>query len=191
MRRREFLTSSLAAIATSFTAPSLGGVACAASPPGRGNTFSPSHLHTLRAAAEAVLPNGSEWPTLDAIPVVERIDKHLGKMGVAYPKVVQDFGSLLGLVEWWPWLASFRFSRFSALPLETRRKELEGWGRSRWGWRRLGFYALKSASAFFYFGDPRVFTLVPYDGTWKDKYGIPPEEIPGLVETAYAEPPSQ
>lgn len=158
----------------------------AAPPVPAGQLFlSPKHREVLRKASHAVLPGDPPWPNPDEIGVVDRVDRHLAWMSAAEPAITSDFKTLLGLIEWWPVFPGFRFSRFTRMTVEQARRELLRWRSSGLGFRLLGFNAIKSVCAFYYFGDPRVFAHLPYGGTWKDKYGIAPVEVPGLVESDY------
>lgn len=150
-----------------------------------GPVLSESRLRVLTKAAETILPDGEPWPSVAEVGVVSSIERHLKWMSNAQPAIVRDFSLLLDLVEWWPVFPGFRFSRFSRMNAEGATAELERWRRSGIFFRRLGYNALKSICAFYYYGDPKVFRHLPYDGTWKDKYNLPAIEIPGLEETPY------
>src|SRR5690606_3685845 len=72
--------------------------------------------------------------------------------------------ALLRLVEWGPLLFEGRFARFTALDPSAQDAHLAGWMRSRFGWRRLGFQALRNLAMLGYWSQEETWPLIGYRG---------------------------
>ncbi len=80
--------------------------------------------------------------------------------------LVDELRLALRLVDYWPLVFEFRFSRFRSLPAEARDQSLEGWRTSRIETRRRVFYALRNLSLLGYWSQDETWPLIGYLGPW-------------------------
>jgi hypothetical protein len=161
--RRDFLKSATLSV-FSLSALSLLPSGCAdyPEPPQPLQVLSPKEHAVLHALAQRILPLEKE----DPIDVASSIDQYLATLPPIYQS---QFKGLLLLFEYSPFLLGFYGARFSHLNSQQQDESLEAWARSRFGWRRMGFQAVKSLCMQRYYMDERTWGRIGYDGPWVKK----------------------
>jgi hypothetical protein len=93
-----------------------------------------------------------------AIDTVDRLCRTLD------PGTTAPLPALLRLVEWGPLLFEGRLARFTHLDGAAQDAHLAGWMRSRFGWRRQGFLALRNLALLGYWSQDETWPLIGYRG---------------------------
>jgi hypothetical protein len=106
--------------------------------------FAPREREILAAVGERMVetgvPGAPAFAETGALDVIDALCAGLD------PSATAPLPALLRLVEWGPLLFEGRVSRFTQLGPEERDAHLAGWMHSRFGVRRMGFYALRNLS---------------------------------------------
>jgi hypothetical protein len=131
--------------------------------------LSPTHVATLIAVTEAVMPGQSGFPGVAETKMVERLDEELW---FADTSIQDDMRAALSVFEWLPF-AYGHFSRYSSLSLEVRRALLQQLMNSRIETVRAIATNLRLLTMFFYFGHASSWPAIGYDG--------PFQKLPPLV----------
>lgn len=172
LRRRRFLRAALAGVGAAAALPlalGIGGCARDGAALGRLLVLSPTQARVLAAAAEAVAPPQSGFPSIAEARVVERLDEELW---FADASVQDDLRAALSVMEWLP-VAYGRFSRFSTLERGAREAFLLECMSSRIETVRAIGTNLRLLTMFFYFGHASAWPAMGYDG--------PFQKLPPLV----------
>jgi hypothetical protein len=124
----------------------------------RALALSPAQQGILRAALEAIVPEGAGLPGSAADAAVEAgVRAFCESAGFAW------LGLALRLLDASPWLVPpFRAHRFSRLPLEERVRLLEAHEQSRFFPRRAAVHALKQVVMLAYYSRPEVEAALGY-----------------------------
>ena len=160
--RRSFLrlaggTAALTALANVRALPA--GAAAAAQAP---RFFAPRDAEILTQVVERMVETGEPAaPAVRETATVATIDALCASLD---PGVTAPLPALLRLVEWGPLLFEGRPVRFTALDPAARDGALEGWMRSRFAWRRTGFYALRNLALLGYWSQDETWPLIGYQG---------------------------
>ncbi|TGK07299.1 hypothetical protein EHO59_04105 [Leptospira semungkisensis] len=131
--------------------------------------FSESELETLAALSEAILPEGPNIPTYKDAKVLERLDEEFFFVD---PFLSDDFKTLVLVMEYLP-LFHWKFSRFSKMSLESRRKFLSELNDSDSDLIRAVWSNLRMPIFLMYYGHESTFKMISYDGP----FGNPPEKL--------------
>lgn len=160
--RRGFLKlSGTAGLATLASLPALPAVAEDAAPAG-GGFFSAREREILTAIVERMVETGEPGaPAVRDTRAIDVIDDACAALPTA---VTEQLSAALQLFEWWPFLLELRFQRFTELPPDARDTSLAGWMTSRFGVRRLAFYALRNLGMLGYWSQDETWPLIGYRG---------------------------
>ncbi|EPG65324.1 hypothetical protein ACE5IS_09580 [Leptospira wolffii] len=131
--------------------------------------FSKSELDILAALAEAILPEGPGLPSYKEAQVLERLDEEFYFVD---PFLSDDFKTLVLVIEYLPFF-HWKFSRFSRLPLESRREFLTSLNNSDSDLVRAVWANLRMPIFLMYYGHSSTFKAISYDGPFSD----PPEKL--------------
>ncbi|TGK01512.1 hypothetical protein EHQ53_07510 [Leptospira langatensis] len=131
--------------------------------------FSGSELETLGALSEAILPEGPNVPTYKDAKVLERLDEEFFFVD---PFLSEDFKTLVLVMEYLPFF-HWKFSRFSRMSLESRRKFLSELNDSDSDLIRAVWSNLRMPIFLMYYGHESTFKMISYDGP----FGNPPEKL--------------
>jgi hypothetical protein len=125
--------------------------------------FDALEYSVLFAVAERVIAPQPHWPALSEVDPVKNAD---GTLRLESDFVLGDIKKLIRLFES-PvagLLLDGRATPFTALPGAAQDAVLESWRTSRLAVRRTGYIVLRTMIAAAYFGDPRTFGVVGYEG---------------------------
>lgn len=162
--RRGFLKlSGSAGLATIASLPALPTAATAGDGVGPdGAFFSASETRILTAIVERMVETGDpKAPAVTDTRALAVIDASCAALS---PAVTEQLPLALQLFEWWPFLFELRFRRFSSLDAAERDESLRGWMESRFGLRRLAFYALRNLALLGYWSQDETWPLIGYRG---------------------------
>lgn len=124
--------------------------------------FSTREREILAAVVERMVDTGDPAaPAVRETGTLETIDRLVGSLDAEVSKPLRP---LLLLLEWSPPVFDFRFSRFTALGPEEQDAHLDGWRRSRLGFRRRAFYALRNLAFLGYWTQEETWPLIGYAG---------------------------
>ncbi len=171
----QYLAVSAGLLALSRLRPPLLGAAPALGARGTLHVLSEKEANILRAVIKRMM-RGDETtlPPVGETAAVETVDWVL-----AFADDVQrtQFRWLLRVFEWSPPWMLWRLQRFTALDANGQDRLLQAWERSRMGWARLGFRALKNLSALGYYSQEATWAAIGYRGPWVPR----PPKSPRLV----------
>jgi hypothetical protein len=166
--RRSFLrlaggAAALGALAQLRTLPAAAApLPAAAAAPGPGRFFSDRDREILTHVVERMVETGEPGAppvrSTRAIATIETLCTALD------PGATAPLPALLRLVEWGPLLFEARPARFTRIDAAAKDASLEGWMRSRFLWRRLGFQALRNLAMLGYWSQDETWTLIGYHG---------------------------
>ncbi len=162
LRRRDFLRlvgsgGALGTLARLRAVPAPPPVAAGGEP-----WFSEREREILAAVVERMVDTGDPAaPAVRETGTLDTIDRLVGSLDA---EVSRPLRPLLLLLEWSPPVFDFRFSRFTALDPEAQDAHLEGWRRSRLGFRRRAFYALRNLAFLGYWTQEETWPLIGYAG---------------------------
>ncbi|EPG74090.1 hypothetical protein LEP1GSC058_3543 [Leptospira fainei serovar Hurstbridge str. BUT 6] len=131
--------------------------------------FSDDELNTMAALAEAILPEGKNVPTYKQAEVLERLDEEFYFVD---PFLSEDFKSLILVIEYLP-IFQGKFSRFSRMPLDSRRSFLNSLADTNSDLIRAVWANLRMPIYLVYYGHPSTFHMISYEGP----FGNPPEKL--------------
>lgn len=164
--RRGFLalagsTTALGALAGLRTLP-----AAAVRGVGAAGFFSADETEILTAVVERMVETGEpDAPAVRETAAVETIDRLCAGLD---PALTSPLPWLLRAVDYGPILFDFSFARFRSLDAPGRDAALRSWMTSRFGFRRMGFEALRNLAFLGYYSQPSSWRLIGYAGPlWK------------------------
>jgi len=124
--------------------------------------FAPSEAEILTQVVERMVDTGEPGaPAVRTTGAIATIDALCGSLD---PGVTAPLPALLRLVDWGPLLFEARPARFTSLDAAAQDAALEGWMRSRFAWRRTGFYALRNLALLGYWSQDETWPLIGYRG---------------------------
>ena len=140
-----------------------------------GGEYRPRALATrefavLRAVARRMVPRDGAHPGADELGVPVRIDNELG---FHPPRLVEDLGLALRLVEWWP--LPTRFTRFTRLSAAEQDVQLTGLAGSHFALPRSAFQGIKFFVMFFHYSKEAAWPARGYDGPFVGRGPLPTE----------------
>ncbi len=144
---------------------SLSTVGCAATmppatPARRFLVLTQTDAQLVELIAEALLPQGKEWPDARTAEVAQRLDEELY---FAAPQIQDDFRLALKVVNALPLLYG-RFRFFDALPLALRQDCLRATEDTRFESVRAAVNGCRMAIYMMYFGHASTWSALHYDG---------------------------
>ncbi|MGH0033806.1 MAG: hypothetical protein ACQGVK_02120 [Myxococcota bacterium] len=165
IHRRSFLklggTAGLAALASLRALPAAAS-GQADEPTSREAFFSSSQQVILLAIVERMVDTGDpRAPAVRDTGTLAVIDRTCAGLPA---DVTELLPTALWLFEWWPFLLELRFQRFSRLAPEEQDASLRGWMNSRFGFRRLAFFALRNLSLLGWWAQEETWPLIGYQG---------------------------
>jgi len=162
LRRRDFLRLLSSGPALSSLARLRAVPAPAPTDAATGTFFSEREREILAAVVERMVDTGEpSAPAVRETGTLATIDRLVGSLDA---EVSSPLRPLLLLLEWAPPLFDLRFSRFTALGPAEQDAHLEGWRRSRLGFRRRAFYALRNLAFLGYWTQEETWPLIGYAG---------------------------
>lgn len=124
--------------------------------------FAADDAERLAAVAERLVATGDPgMPAFRDTRALRTIDALCARLD---PALTGPLPLLLRLVEWGPLLFDWRLARFSRLDAAGQDAHLEGWMRSRFHWRRLGFLALRNLALLGYYSQQETWPGIGYRG---------------------------
>jgi hypothetical protein len=131
--------------------------------------FTPEEYAVVQAISRAML--GLEG---DAVDVAAEVDRLVAGMDRA---VQRDIGWILRIFEHGTHVFDLKGKRFTRLERPEQEIYLAGWMESSMGARRIVFRALKLMASLGYYGSPKTWRAIGYDGPWLGR-----REEPRVVE---------
>jgi hypothetical protein len=124
--------------------------------------FDPAGREILARVVERMVDTGEpSAPALADTRTLDTIDTLCASLD---PAATAPLPVLLRLVEWGPLIFELRFARFSELDAAGRDAHLAGWMNSRFGWRRMAFYALRNLAFLGWWSQDATWALIDYQG---------------------------
>jgi hypothetical protein len=124
--------------------------------------FDPAGREILTRIVERMVDTGDpSAPALADTRTLDTIDTLCASLD---PAATAPLPVLLRLVEWGPLIFDLRFARFSELDAAGRDAHLAGWMNSRFGWRRMAFYALRNLAFLGWWSQDATWPLIDYRG---------------------------
>lgn len=127
---------------------------------GKLQLLSVSEADVLYAFAEAILPNGDGWPTIEQTQVIQRVDEELFFID---PASSSDFKALLMLIEILPFKAG-TMSRFTRLSKPERLAFLQTSSKGDDPLSNVAMNGPRSMLNYLYYGHELTWSKVGYDG---------------------------
>ncbi len=121
---------------------------------------SASEADVMYAFADAILPSGNGWPTIDQTQLIQRADEELFFLE---PANSSDFKALLMLIEILPVKAGY-LSRFTRMPKQDRLAFLRESAMTDEPLTNVAVNAPRSMLTYLYYGHELTWPKVGYDG---------------------------
>jgi len=165
INRRKFLELSLAgssALALASLLPA--GCARYPAPPTDLKVLSAKEYQVLRTIADRMIPRGGAFPAgAEDANVAKLLDSFFAGDVESNKKQLK---MALALFEHGPLFFNFKFSRFTGLPPQEQDEYMEGWAKSRLGFRRTIYMVLKKGIFMTFYSQPVSWSAIGYDGPW-------------------------
>ncbi len=125
--------------------------------------LTPRDAETLSKIADTMLPPMEGFPTNEEIDLIGRLDKKIGALSRGERK---DLKALLHAFETFAPVLGPALGTFTSMGAGERHRYLEGWRRSRFLFKRVGFTALKQLVMFTYYTHENTWPAIGFKGTW-------------------------
>ena len=123
-------------------------------------TLSRWNVETITKIAQALLPQGDGFPSVEQAELNQRLDEELSFCNKA---ISSDLRDALLLAEWYPFCCGY-FSRFSRLSTEHAAHVIETGMKSKNDLVRVVFSNLRVLIFMIYYGHESTYAKIGYDG---------------------------